>query len=165
MPQSIRATILRLLLATVLGLGLRLWRIEREIEWTRDLAARLSARPNPPELSEELKQLDALEERLPDRRPDAPEVKTMLDLPAGVAARWSFDEREGRRIEDVSGNGVHGSVSGPLLAAPGIQGGGLLLGGGQCMTTGDRTAEVLAGNYTASVWLRSTAEVTRSSRA
>ena len=86
------------------------WRIGREIEWTRELAARLSSRPNPPNLTGELNELGELQSRLPDKESAAPKVT--LSLPDGLAARWTFDDSDGRRSEDISGNGWQGSLSG-----------------------------------------------------
>lgn len=44
-------------------------RAAKEIVWTRQLAARLSRHPQAPDLSAELKDLDALEQRLPKEKP------------------------------------------------------------------------------------------------
>ena len=141
------------------------WRIRREITWTRELADRLAATGNGLDLSAELKELDALERRLPDSDPTPPKPKatpTRL-LPGGLVARWAFDRTENSQVLDISGNDtqevLRGTIRGAYEVAQGVGGDSLRLGGGGYVETLLRAAAVAEKNYTVAAWVRTTAGV------
>ncbi len=132
------------------------WRTAQEIRWTRELAARMATRAHAPDLSAELRELDALENRL---SPPAPKnSKTAIALPTGLVTQWSFDSASGNRVEDAAGKWP-GTRTGATEIVPGIGGGGLALSGGY-MSSDAKLAAATSGNYTVSTWLRTTAGVT-----
>ncbi|OHB84338.1 MAG: hypothetical protein A2V98_19790 [Planctomycetes bacterium RBG_16_64_12] len=133
------------------------WRTRQEIQWTRQLAARLAGRPKPPDLSAELKELDEIERQLPDEATLA--AQPPLRLPEGLVARWTFDEPGGNVIADASGGGWQGTLAGRTQTVPGIRGGSLALGGLGYMTTDPKLSAITQESYTVSTWLRTTASV------
>ena len=97
-------------------------RIRREITWTRELSDRLVATGNGPDLAAELKELDALERRLPDSDPTQPKPKTTPTqlLPEGLVARWAFDQTEKDGQATIHGaSEVARGVGGDLLRLDG----------------------------------------------
>src|SRR3990172_6178892 len=131
------------------------WRTRQEIQWTRQLAARLAGRPKPPDLSAELKELDEIERQLPDEATLA--AQPPLRLPEGLVARWTFDEPGGNVIADASGGGWQGTLAGRTQTVPGIRGGSLALGGLGYMTTDPKLSAITQESYTVSTSLPTTA--------
>ncbi|NQU20184.1 MAG: hypothetical protein HQ567_02800 [Candidatus Nealsonbacteria bacterium] len=137
------------------------WRIRREITWTREVANRLTATGNGPDLSAELKELDALERRLPGSDPARPKPKTTPTqlLPRGLVARWAFDQTENGQILDASGSDARATIRGASEVAQGVGGDSLRLGGGGHVETSLTAASVAEKSYTVAAWVRTTAGV------
>ena len=118
-----------------------LWRIQMEVGWTRDLAARIAARPSAPDLAGPLAQLAALEPKLSTPETTrAPPPK----LPPGLIARWGFDEES-----DAGAVGLAQPV-------PGVFGRAMAFTGGGYVPTG---VPVPTGPYTVACWLSTTGGV------
>ncbi len=133
------------------------WHIQEEIRWTRELADRLAARENAPDLSAELAELDKLQQPL-----TAPDVSTStitLRYPEGLLARWNFDEADSKSFADASGNGRKVTLQGFGRIVPGVQGGALLLGGGGFVATDLKPVDAMPDNYTVSAWINTTSSV------
>ncbi|MBM4047003.1 MAG: hypothetical protein FJ279_18020, partial [Planctomycetes bacterium] len=64
-----------------------LLRIQQEMKWTRELAARLTSLSNAPDLSQELRELNELAQRIGPRA--SPSDKPAL--PSGLVAWWTLD--------------------------------------------------------------------------
>ena len=122
-----------------------LGRIRQEIEWTRQMAARQSKLAGAPDLAAELRELDALEQRL--RPASEEEVDAAApSLPAGVAARWRFDEP----LDGLRGQGK---------PEPGLFGKCLTLSGAGWVETEPALAAVPQKPYALCAWIRTTASV------
>ena len=133
------------------------WHIQEEIRWTRELADRLAARENAPDLSAELAELDKLQQPL--TAPGDSTSTITLRYPQGLVARWNFDEADSKSFADASGNGRKGTLQGFGRTVPGVQGGALLLGGGGFLATDLKPADVIPDNYTVSAWINTTSSV------
>ena len=86
-------------------------RVRQEIEWARMKAARFERAPKPPDLSAELKELDALERSAggsaAGSRRDAGATGEKKELPAGLLGRWTSRDLADGNFKDA----------GPKLAA------------------------------------------------
>ena len=116
-------------------------RIEQEIGWTRELAARIASRDDATDLSAELAELAQLEKRAVA----PPSESVPLTLPDGLAARWAFDE-------------AVGTLSGSGKLTRGVHGRGLSLSGG-VVTASPKLSAIAKDSYTACAWVRTTAPV------
>ena len=78
------------------------------------------------------------------------------DLLRGLVGRWTFDEGEGGRVPDSSGNAHHGTLHGDPEPAPGIRGQGLALDGiDDYVDCGNAEAlRMTASAMTIALWLK-----------
>ena len=138
-------------------------RIRKEIRWAREMAVRLSARPDAPDLTAQLKELDQLERRLADAAAKPAEEeenpKVAASLPAGLIARWNFDQLDGGQVADVSGNNRFGTLHGRADVVEGVHGGALALAGDGYVTADPSLGAVAKDDYTVSSWVRTTSSV------
>jgi len=142
-------------------------RSRQEIQWTREIAARLAKRSDAPDLAAELKQLDQLERRLTEdvakvtkeseKKND--QAKTEVSLPKNLIARWTFDKLDGRQFTDAAGNHRAGTLHGRGDVIAGVYGGALALDGGGYVATDPKLGALAKGNYTACAWVRTTSSV------
>lgn len=132
-------------------------RAGEEILWARALARRLKQTTPSLDLTAELKALDELAGRPGIAASDEPRPspRDPKGVPAGLLARWSFDQDQARRVEDVSGQGRHGRLVGRRTTAAGVFGEALDLGGGH-VNVGTALAGIARGPYTISAWIRTT---------
>jgi hypothetical protein len=140
-------------------------RIHGEIRWTRDIATRLTERTDGLDLSSELKELDALQRRLPGNDPTQvkPEATPSESLPKGLVARWAFDHIENHQTLDTSQDdtqaGLHGTIHGQSEVTQGVGGDALKLTGQAYVETSPQATALARRNYTIAAWIRTTAGV------
>jgi hypothetical protein len=77
-----------------------------------------------------------------------------LGTAAALVASWNFEDSTGAQILDRSGNGHHGTLTGPLVNAAGINGKALQFDGSQSVEVPPSTAFSAIGSFTLSVWVR-----------
>jgi hypothetical protein len=124
------------------------WRTRLEIALAREIAARLSGLPHPPDVSRELRELDRIGARLPI--PPPARAAAEVPVPAGLVVRWAFDDPE-----PIEGATVRGSVH----VAPGVNGGALSLFGAGSIACGPLATQELGEAYTVCAWLNTTVGV------
>ncbi len=130
-------------------------RAKQEIKWARKLAARLAENPQAPDLSPELKELDALERGFVKSASESGPKQPLRqpELPGGQLACWTFDEADGAAVKDSSGKSLDGKMSGRAVRVPGVFGNALSLDGRSLVNTGSQLASIAKGNYTICAWI------------
>jgi hypothetical protein len=113
------------------------WRTRLEIAWARELAGRLRAGDDPPDVSAELRELVRLETELPQSALRPPVIEG--PLPAGLVAHWTFDD--------------------PEHMQPGVSGAALSLVGSGPLTADPAPIAALQDGYTVSAWISTTTGV------
>ncbi len=138
-------------------------RIRQEIRWARQMAVRLSKRPDAPDLAAEFNELDQLQRQLADKVPppakEEEKQKVAVSLPNGLIARWAFDGLDGKQVADRSGNNRTGTLHGRGHIVTGVYGGALALAGDGYVTTDPKLGAVAKGDYTVCSWVRTTSSV------
>jgi hypothetical protein len=116
------------------------WRTRLEIAWAREMAARLRALTNPPDVSRELRELQEIESRLPAVR----RTESRAESSPGLVERWTFDDP------------APGVPSGGGQPCPGVNGAGLGLLGSSVVVAGPSVTAALRNEYTVSAWVNTT---------
>lgn len=130
------------------------WRVRQEVEWARELAARIGGQPDAPDLCGELEELDALERRC--SAPQEVAARRHRAMPDGLVGYWTFDDISGDRARDGSGNSRDGTLVGKAEAAAGVEGEAVALRRGAFVNVGRDLASLAGSSYTLCAWLKTT---------
>jgi len=130
----------------------------QELGWTRQLAARLAKDTGTPDLSAHLEELDELAKRhgVPVADPLTRPARDGSSLPAGLVARWTFDDDKGGTVKDCSTGGHDGKLLGRADYINGVFARGLSVAPGTMVNVGQELTAVAKGNYTFTAWIKTT---------
>ncbi len=135
-------------------------RARQELQWTRDLAARIARMNGAPDLAAELAELERIERQYANlaSEPPMPTARDAKGVPAGLLARWTFDGDVRKSIADASGSGADAAVTGAPEQEAGVFGAALAADGATTADTDTRLKPFIAGSYTISAWIQTTSQ-------
>ena len=132
-----------------------------EIQWTRELAARLQSNPATPDLSAELAELEEIARKYSHvaaegEPPLLQPVRDNTGLPEGLIARWTFEGGLREDVKDISTSGLNGKPTGNVDSAVGVYGSGLSLDGDAAIDVEPKLSGITRGPYSITAWIKTT---------